>query len=65
MTLFRDVPTLAVDYCGIDVYGVTRRLVAFLVGDLGTARWRWLPSEPGRQVAGEPCPLLVMESRCG
>lgn len=38
VTLFREVPSLAVDHCGIDVYGVTRRLVAYLARDLGHRR---------------------------
>jgi LacI family transcriptional regulator len=38
VTLFREVPGLPVDHCGIDVYGVTRHLVAHLVADLGHRR---------------------------
>ena len=38
VTLFRDVRGLAVDHCGIDVYGVTRRLVAHLAEELGHRR---------------------------
>jgi LacI family transcriptional regulator len=38
VTLYREVPGLAVDHCGIDAYGVTRRLVAHLAEELGHRR---------------------------
>jgi LacI family transcriptional regulator len=56
VTLFREVPGLPVDHCGIDVYDVTRRLVAYLAQELGHRRIALVTTEAGNST--NPARLL-------